>query len=291
MHLRFALALSTVSFLSAGCSWSSESGAITLRMVSDWEDSKESAEGSWEGEPISIINTHGEVRVVGVPGQTNIKMTARFVAGANSQEEAQPAFKDVAETMRIELQADGTWLVECDEASERHGEVVPSTTGCETLTVLIPAGTPDVPVSVSANADFGGVTAEKLTASRLWIRAPFGVLAQVDPVPGADIEVYNEDLVSGDCPAELYLPQDFATDSYNLSIQHGHLKRNGEPLRIDTSAFPDLTGPVGSRGVMGTGAKRIVVRASIGDVVLGTGPLPAIEGLSNCRDAKIELTP
>ncbi len=292
MNARIALALAGLAGLATfttGCMYSTESGEITGRMVSGWEATTESPDASWQGEPIMVHAEMGDVRVVGVEGQTNIVLRANFVAGANSQEEAQPAYEDVAASMKVEL-VDGVWRVLCPHARERHGDVVPSTTGCEAMTVHVPAGAAARPVALSASTNFGGATAEELVVSKLSLRAPFGVLAQADPVPGADIEVYNEDLVSGDCPAELYLPSDFAADSYELSIQHPGLTRaDGSTLRIDTSDFPDLTSPTGSRGQYGAGARRIHVRASIGDVVLGTGPLPEIDGPSNCQDLELEL--
>jgi len=289
MNARVALALVALASLNTGCMWSSESGDITGRMVSEWERAKQNDEGSWQGEPIAVHNDMGGVHVVGVEGQTHIAIKARFLAGANSQEEAQPAFEDVAESMQIEL-VGGVWQVRCTHASQPHGEVVPSTTGCETMTVYVPAGAVDQPLDLSVFTDFGGASAEKVVVSRLSVRAPFGVMAEAEPVAGADIEVYNEDLVSGDCPAELYLPPQWTADEYLLEIQHADLERSdGERLHIDTSAFPDLTFPAGSRGASGSGAKRIHVRSSIGDVVLGTGPLPGVEGLSRCE--KIELSP
>lgn len=291
MNARLALALASLAALSTGCMYSSESGEITGRMVSDWERTTQSAEGSWNGEPIIVHNEMGGVHVIGVEGQTHISVTANFVAGANSQEEAQPAFEDVARSMQIELDYNGFWQVRCNPASQRHGDVVPSTTGCDMMTVRVPAGAVHQPVDLRVSASFGGAAAEKVVASRLHVRAPFGVLAEVDPVVGADIEVYNEDLVMGDCPAELYLPPQWTADEYTLEIQASHLRRaSGEPLKIDTSDFPDLSSPAGSRGASGSGARRIHVRASIGDVVLGTGPMPDVEGLSNCREAKLERT-
>jgi hypothetical protein len=291
MASRIALALAVLAPFTTGCVYSTESGAITDRMVSDWEGTKESEEGSWQGEPIIITADMGGIHVEGVEGKTNISITTRFVAGANSQEEAQPAYEDVAAGLQIEL-LNGTWYVSCPHAKEKHGIVVPSTTGCENLFVRVPTGSVEQPIDLTSKTTAGGSTAEKIVVSRLSLHAPFGVLAQVTPVVGADIEVYNEDLDSGDCPAELYLPQDFATDLYDLSIQRADLKRyDGEPLKINTSAFPDLTSPIGSRGAPGTGASRIVVRASIGDVTLGTGALPKIdkEGIHNCQNLDLEF--
>lgn len=291
MISRLALALAVLAPFTTGCVYSTESGEITDRMVSDWEGTKESDEGSWQGEPISIVSDQGGIHVEGVEGKTNISITARFVAGANSQEEAQPAYEDVAAGLQIEL-LNGTWNVSCPPAKEKHGNVVPSTTGCANMIVRVPTGSVDQPIDLTSKTTNGGATAEKIVVSRLSLHAPFGVLAQVTPVVGADIEVYNEDLSSGDCPAELYLPQDFATDSYNLSIQHGDVERlDGTSFKIDTSAFPDLAAPVGSRGAPGTGASRIVVRASIGDVTLGAGALPKFdkEDLHNCQKLELDL--
>ncbi|HSN96965.1 MAG TPA: hypothetical protein VLS89_01665, partial [Candidatus Nanopelagicales bacterium] len=213
---RTALALASLASLASlttGCMWTSESGEVTGRMVSDWERTTQSAEGSWQGEPIAVHNAMGGVHVIGVEGQTHIAITATFLAGANSQEEAQPAYEDVAENMQIEL-VGGVWQVRCTQASQRHGDVYPSTTGCESMNVYVPAGAVYQPIDLTVSTDFGGASAEKLVVSRLHVRAPFGVMAEADPVVDADIEVYNEDLVSGDCPAELYLPPQWTADSY-----------------------------------------------------------------------------
>src|SRR5262249_22877362 len=126
MNARIALALAGLAGLTGsttGCMYSTESGAITGRMVSDWEASTDSPQASGGGEPILVYAEMGDVRVVGVEGQTNIALRANFVAGANSQEEAQPAFEDVAASMRVEL-VEGAWQVRCPHARERHGDVV-----------------------------------------------------------------------------------------------------------------------------------------------------------------------
>lgn len=267
-----------------GCTWSSESGDVLPRRVADWESTRV-AIAAWGGEPIVVQNESGYIRIVGDENVDRIRLDARFYAGAANEEDAEAAYRDVEQSLAIELR-EGKWLVSCASARESHGSAVPSTTGCDLLTVHVPQGSELSPHDIQAHADFGGIMVSGVVGG-VKLRAPFGLHAEVQPTRGSSIDLYGEDLVSGDCPSVVYLPEDFAADSVNLTVA-----RRGT---IDTAAFADLPLPKYSsstepqavadlhRGAQGTGAKRIAVRSSLGDAVLTTGPILAEGSWRTCR--------
>jgi hypothetical protein len=294
MFLRASALTLATSCLLSGCVWTSD-GGITARYESDWVGSLQTAEGSWQGEPI-VIDAEGDLTVIGVPDQDFITLTSRFVAGARDRDDAEAAFEDVYDALDLEL-VDGTWRIVCNEAEETHGSVVPSSTGCADMVVEIPAGTTDRPLSVTATTEFGGVHASGLTVQQLDLEAPFGVVADVEPVDDSMLRLWgDDDLVSGMCNSWLAVPPDTSFGTVTLDVGKADLEYVGSDpddpefwLEVDIRGFDDAPAlpprtpeTTWSRTGDGAQVEAATVHAAIGKSILTTGPVPSPDELSLC---------
>lgn len=297
--LVLALLLSLVGL--AGCSWTNE-GGVTGRYESREEFLRE-ASTPWNGEPISVYNEHGSVQVVGVPGRTTIAVRSRFVAGADSQEDADAAFADSAEQVVLERNVD-TWSVSCPGAAAWHGSVDPESTGCSSLRVEVPAGTADVPLKLSVRAVFGGVHVSGASVASLTVTAPFGIVADVTPVQGAVIDLHGEDLISGLCSTVLRVPPASSIVTARLDVQHADVRyagvdpedptfQNGVYIQgfEDAPALaPRTPSTTWKRGGDPFDATSITLRASLGKAVLTTLPVEPYDPFSQCYDRELHFT-
>lgn len=291
-RLGFALSLS-------GCVWTSD-GGVTQRYVSDWEGSAQSEAGSWDGEPIIVLGDGGSLTIIGVEGLEHIAVTARFSAGARSEADAEAAFVDVHESLAIELRS-GSWVVECREARETHGSVVPAATGCDEMTIEVPAGSEGVPLSLRARTSFGGIHASGLVVDDLDLEAPFGLVADVVPVDGASLRLWGKDLVSGMCSSWLRVPEDTGFEAVELSVagaHHGHVGSDPDDpefwLEVAIRGFADapaLTPRTGettwSRDSAGALVESAVVRADLGKAILTTQSVPGADELTLCASREL----
>jgi hypothetical protein len=287
---KLLLTAAALAVFSSACTWSTESNEILARHVSDWEGTKSASE-SWTGEPIQVYSESGNVRIVAEPGRSKIELSARFYAGASSDADAEAAFRDIESQLEIEL-TDAGFQIVCPSAAERHGSAVRSTTGCDLLTVRIPAGAESQAHQLSASTSFGGIIASGIIGS-VKLQAPFGLRAEVTPVQGSEITLAAEQLVLGNCPSVLLLPPDFASDQISLVVEG-----LGD---IHAPAFPDLAVPMPdgqktpksvalSRGTSGSGASLIDVHSSLGDVILDSGSLAADFPFSACEHLEVGST-
>jgi hypothetical protein len=284
---KLLLTAAALAVFSSACTWSTESNEILARHVSDWEGTRSASE-PWAGEPIRVHSESGNVRILAEPGRTKIELSARFYAGASSDADAEAAFRDIESQLDIEL-TDAGFQIVCLSAAERHGSAVRSTTGCDLLTVRIPAGAESHAHQLSASASFGGIIASGVVGS-VNLHAPFGLRAEVTPLQGSEIILAAKQLALGNCPSILLLPSDFAADKISLVVEG-----RGD---IHAPAFPDLAVPMPdgqdtpksaalSRGTPGSGASRIDVHSSLGDVILDSGMLAADYPFSACKHLEI----
>lgn len=275
-----------------GCAWTSD-GGVGARIVSP-ERVTESALGSWAGEPIDVYDEHGSIEVVGVAGKTNITLRAKLVAGARSQEEADAAFDDLGAHLAV-LEVDGRWSIRCTKAASWHGSVDPESTGCTEMKLEVPAGSLEQPLAITARADYGGVYVSGVTVSKLVASAPFGLVGDVVPVKGADVEVKGDDsLASGFCSTVLRVPAGAAIDAVDLSVTNTQVKYAGvDPndtrfwpgVEVHGLAIPPRTASFrGTLGTSGVGAKTVVLHADMGKAILGTDPVPSPGELGNCQN-------
>jgi hypothetical protein len=290
--------LVALSITSAACTLSTD-GGIGERYVSDARTTA-SDEGSFAGEPIVVSGAGGSVEVVGVPGRTNIRVSAWLVAGARSQADADAAFRDVAEQLSVKRYGE-SWLVTCSEARETHGSAGRSTTGCDRLRVEVPAGTVASPIDLKVNTSFGGIHASGLVVKSLDLEAPFGVKADVTPVSGARLRLWGDDLVSGHCSTELRVPSTTAFKSAELRVQNTEIRYvgvsesdpeyalgaaiggfPGAPELPPRAAFYRWTRPAAGPAV------DVELRASLGRAVLTSEPIAPFDSMTMCKKIEID---
>jgi hypothetical protein len=292
-----AAALSVAALPSVGCAWTSD-GGLGARLVSP-EVMTESAADTWAGEPIAIYDQHGTITIVGVPGKTNITLRAKLVAGATSQADADAAFKDLGDQLTV-VKIDGTWTVRCTKAHQWHGSVDPESTGCTDMRLEVPAGSVDQPLRITARADYGGVHTSGITVAKLTASAPFGLVGDVVPTKGAEIDMKGDDsLASGFCSTILRVPAGTALDAVDLSVREPEAKIAGVDPNdtrwwpgVEVHGLPELSQSIAPRtasfagtcGTPGAGAKSIVLHADVGKAIVGTDPVPSPAELGNCQN-------
>ncbi len=287
--------------MTQACAWTSD-GGLTARYESKDERTVESAAGSWDGAPLSIVNAHGSIQVVGVARKTRISAHARFVAGANSQADADAAFADVGNAITIEKRG-AKWVVDCPRAKAWHGSVDPESTGCTSIRVEVPAGTKSAPLELTGVTAFGGIHVSGLTVKKLDLQAPFGLVADVRPTGEAELRLFGEPLVTGLCSSILRVPAETTIGSASLSVTNASIRYAGvspeDPtywLGTYVEGFPDAprVAPRSesyewSRGVAPFAAKSVEVHASLGKAVLTTAAVPAYQPFNECLETKLEV--
>ncbi len=246
---------------SSGCTLSTVTnpdGSVTVtgksktRFVSDQKPVREIA---FTNQTIEVLNDGVNpgsgvgIVVTGSPGATKVTATSSIVAWADGAEteNAKTAQKEVVDSFTV-TEAGGKITVRCGHASKDYGTASRAGTGCEGLTVTVPAGTAAAPVSLvvkNGNSDIqvsgitGSVTVEAQGAGDAEV--------SVTPAQGSVISV------SAEFDALLRLPANFAADVVTLAAD--------EAKDIDTSAFPEVKSGLGY-GAPGTGAKSITVRST-----------------------------
>jgi hypothetical protein len=283
------------------CSFTSD-GGVTGRFESTNEAHVASAVGSWDETPLFVSSSQGSIQVVGVAGKKNIEVRARFVAGANSQADADAAFADIAKNITV-AKRDGRWVVDCAHASAWHGSVDPESTGCTSMRVEVPAGTRAVPLSVTARAPFGGVHVSGVTVDELHVTAPFGIVADVLPVAAATIRLHGANLVSGLCSTTLRVPADTTIESAALTVDKPSVEYAGvakddptywlgayvEGFANAPQAAPRSASVAWRTGGAPFAAKTIELHASLGKAVLTTAPVPAYRPTNQCLHMDLKL--
>jgi len=288
--------------LGSGCVWTSD-GGVTQRYVSTWAGTAESERGSWAGEPIVIQGNSGGVVVKGEPGREHITVRAHFVAGARDAFDAEAAFSDAAQSLSVELE-DGQWQVFCDGASEDHGSAVASSTGCDSLEVLVPMGSEAMPVSLEADTDFGGIHASGLVVETLHLHAPFGLVADVEPVDGATLAVLgSKDLVSGMCSNWLRVPPGTGFESLSMTVEDADTRYDGvdqdDPqwwLQVEVRGMDDAPELEPFQGTLqweredqgGALVESARIYSSLGKAIVTTGEVPPSDGLTLCASMSLQ---
>lgn len=212
----------------------------------------------WHGEVITIEAAGTEdtsvVEIALDPGATRVKAAARFVvvADVEAKDAADRTISEAKQTFTIATTS-GTTKVSCgrgESHTTENGSSNGARSGCERLTVFLPGGSVDVPITVSVAVQRGDllVSGPRAIVGQLDLHTFDGdVEVRASANAGSKIVVLAER--GGDVIVEL--PEDFAADRVELDAEGG---------AIDTTAFPDLVVGAG-RGPAGTGAERISVRS------------------------------
>lgn len=211
-------------------------------------------EQAYTGQAIEVINdgvnpgSGAGIVINGSPGATKVVATASIVSWADGSEaeNAKSAQRDVIASFTI-ADVGGKIVVRCGHAKQDYGTATLGSSGCEGLTVTVPAGDAAKPVSVLArngNSDIqvsgitGNLTAEAQGAG--------DVEASITPTKGSLISIAAE------FDATLRLPANFAADKITLQA--------ADPKDVDATAFPGVKSGEGF-GAAGEGAASISVRS------------------------------
>lgn len=233
-----------------------------------------SSQAAWTAQAIEIENANGGVRIVGDASATKVTFSTFPFAFADTQTDGDAAVADVQGRIAIDETADRIY-VHCSTASKSYGTAANGTTGCDDLTVTVPAGSLSAGLKLKAVSHNGSVSAQNLTAAagqQLLILSDNGsvtasnitgsvrahtdngsVDASFTPTGGAQCEAS-----SGNGDVTLSLPADFSADALALSAKGG----------VVINGFSDLTAASTSRGQPGNGAARIVASTDNGKVTI-----------------------
>ncbi len=218
------------------------------------------AKDDWGGEPIAIDNTGvtatGGLSVAADGERTKIGAIARLLALRDTLDK--PGADDAI------VKAKGTFLITTSTAEPKATTVVcgavagtgEDSAGCDALDITVPAGKPEMPLTLQARSGNGkvGISLAPAAVKGLDLTASNGSIDVAVPSnAGAVISIVA---ATGD-DVVLRLPRDFAADSITLETTGA----------IDTLAFPDVQSGKG-RGAAGAGAKSIAVRSSRGRISL-----------------------
>jgi len=235
--------------------------AISARGNFVEEDVQQVAATAWNGERIEIDNagvTAGGGLSVSATATDRPVATARMLSVADTYDKANADLTITAATQSFTIATDaGVTSVQCAHGTT-NGSADAMESGCDTLDVTVPTGTPDKHIALAVRSGNGkvSVAVDGAQLAELTVTASHGALdVKTATTQGAIITVLSE---TGD-DVTLRLPADFQADLITIAGASGN---------IDTSAFADVKNGRG-RGQAGAGAKLIEVRSSATDG--GTG--------------------
>jgi hypothetical protein len=205
----------------------------------------------WNGQAIKIdiagvgIASNPEVKVVADPNATKVRATARLLAMAFENEEANALqTRDEAEqTFKITNTADEITLA-CGHG-QKHGSAEAGESGCEAVDIVIPTGTDAKKLAVTVLSGNAQLTLQLSSAvvSNIGTNANGGdTNADLPATQGASISLVSQ---KGDDIAAK-LPADFAADEVILQ---------SDADKIALGPFTDIKqgAGAGGRGTAGTG--------------------------------------
>jgi hypothetical protein len=209
---------------------------------------------NWTGQKIVVENANGDMSVA-IGSATTVSASMKPFAFANDDDKASAdlAIADVQTSFTITETADEIH-VQCG-VGKSHGSADNGLTGCDNLTVTIPAGSATTPNNLIATAHNGSVVVGGIAGSAI-VHSDNGdsTLTVATVTKGAAIESS-----SGNGDATLTLPGDFAADKILISVPStGRFQ----------STFSDVTATTTSRGTAGTGAGSVVIKSDNGDLIL-----------------------
>lgn len=223
------------------------------------------AHDEYSGEQMTVdtagVTATGGLTVVSENGRTRVLAEATLLVNTATDQKpvADDAIARAAETYSVttfyptlDFGLPKLTAVKCGQVMSTLGDPA----GCDTLTVTLPEGTTQQPLTLAATSGIGAASMT-LTGvlANVSLHASHGALDVSFPSSqGAVIEVVAE---TGDA-ITLHLARDFAVDLLTLDTTGP----------IDTSSFPDVV--VGKpRGAVGAGAKSITARSmGAGAIVL-----------------------
>lgn len=183
---------------------------------------------------------------------TKVTASATTVAMANNDDEASAklTLADVKGTFKIVKEGD-VWNVVCGHGSA-HGSSGSGESGCNNLTVTIPAGSDAQKIALEAYVGNGDVNIDiaSVTLETLGVNAKNGTLTVRAPTTkGSSISLVGEE----NCDVALSVPSSFSADKIELFADADKITNGVGDLQLtDTTG-----GKTGSRGTAGEGATSI----------------------------------
>jgi len=245
-----------VAVMAMGCSVSTTDNSITFKTKTKFEASNASTltyDVEWTGQPI-VINDDGVNPATGDTGltvvagadTTRVSLTAKIVSFADVEADAQLAIKDVQDGLKIE-EKDGKIVVTCGHG-QAHGSADQAGSGCDKLTVNVPAGSLSKPMDLTVGLGIGDLNVSGVVGT---INAKGNGVGDVDvnvtPTKGSTVDVEGEGAVV------VRLPYDFSADVVNLSVD--------DSASVDTADFPGIVSGQ-AYGTVGQGASRVSAKSN-----------------------------
>lgn len=249
----FGSVVAGIVALNAGCTVQA-SVKTKNRFVEDGVAATAATADEWAGEPIKIqaegvglaVNGGLDVRVD--PNAKTITATARMLAMADAEDKASAdqSIREAKETFKITKDG-GAWLVFCGHGAS-HGSSNGGESGCEKVTVTVPAGTDAQKLDLTALSGNGSVNIDvsAATLANLGVNGKGDITARFPTTQGAVISIVAE---QADDIAAL-VPASFAADEVILQADADKITNGFSDLTLDSTGK-------GSRGTAGEGAKSI----------------------------------
>lgn len=230
---------------------------------------------AWAGEKIVVraegvgVSVNGGLDIRVDATATKVTAVADLVALANDDDEASAklSLADTKTTFKITKEGD-VWNVVCGHGGS-HGSSNSGESGCNKVTVTIPAGSDANKIALEAHSGNGSVNVDvsSVTLESLQVNGHGDTTVRAPTTLGSTILVIGEE--SSD--VSLLLPSSFAADVVDLVADAKSITNNVGDLQLTDANG----GKTGSRGTAGTGAKSIKVQStefagSTGTVSLGT---------------------
>jgi hypothetical protein len=249
--MRAALFLVAAAAVVSGCTVTVKT---QTKYTGDTPVTKTASRALATGDVIEIENGNGDVVVQGVAGLDKVTLSTKVFAFADVKADADAAIADVVNTIALD-ESTGKFYIHCNTASTGHGSAANGTTGCDSFTVQVPAGTTSAPITLKATAHNGQISGTGLVGSATIHTDNGQATASISTAPGAILEVS-----SGNGDASLAVNSDFSADS--ILLQPG-----GPGAAKISTDFPDLDAATSPHKAAG-GAKSITVKTDNGTVTL-----------------------
>jgi len=246
------------------------------RFVEDGVAANDTSTGDWNGEPITIqaegvgASVNGGLDVTVSANAKKPSATARMLAMADAEDKtsADQSIVDAKATFKITNDG-GTWKIVCGHGGS-HGSSDSGSSGCEKLSVVIPAGDATHPITADPVASGNGsvnIDMHDATLKQLGVNGKGDITVRAPSTKGASVSVVapNADDIS------ILLPTSFSADDIELNADKDKITTTVSGLTLTDTA----SGKKGSHGTQGEGLASVKATSqefagSTGAVSLGT---------------------
>jgi hypothetical protein len=207
----------------------------------------------WSGNAINInivgvgVAENGGVTVNVDPAATSVSASARMVAWSFQKSDADLSIADATSTFSAAVDGTGTLNVVCPHG-QTHGDSDSGSSGCELVTITIPAGTATAPLTLQVLSGNGDMN---LTLGSAFIKnlgtnqnGTGNTIATLPATPGGTISLVSEQ--AGDITATM--SSGWSADQVVI---------NADPDKIVSPSTVKLGAGAGGEGTAGAGLKSL----------------------------------